>query len=96
MHAIENNYRTIIIEDACRGVNENNIERKRAELREIGCILVDSDVVRKSFFIALFNFIFVQLLIQVAGMVAGEDRRPEIAHSMFIENLKTISHHHPR
>ena len=26
-------------------------------------------------------------------MVSGEDRRPEIARAMFIENLKTIGHY---
>jgi hypothetical protein len=50
---VENNYRTVLIEDACRGVNEHEIEVKRAELNENGCIFVDSDVVRK-----LFLFLF--------------------------------------
>jgi nicotinamidase-related amidase len=59
MHAVENNYRTVLIEDACRGVNEHEIDVKRAELNENGCIFVDSDVVRrKSFF-----FFFIQILI---------------------------------
>ena len=50
MHAVENNYRTVLIEDACRGVNEHEIEVKRAELHEHGCIFVDSDVVTKNTF----------------------------------------------
>ena len=29
-------------------------------------------------------------------MVAGVDRRPEVARGMFVENLKTIGHYHPR
>ena len=45
MHAVENNYRTVLIEDACRGVNEKQIEVKRLELNENGCIFVDSNVV---------------------------------------------------
>lgn len=45
MHAIENNYRTVLIEDACRGVNKKEIEVKRLELNENGCIFVDSNVV---------------------------------------------------
>lgn len=45
MHAVENNYRTVLIEDACRGVNEKEIEVKRLELNENGCIFVDSNVV---------------------------------------------------
>jgi nicotinamidase-related amidase len=45
MHAVENNYRTVLIEDACRGVNEKEIEVKRIELNEHGCIFVDSNVV---------------------------------------------------
>lgn len=76
MHAVENNYRTVLIEDACRGVNEHEIEVKRAELNETGCIFVDSNV--------------------VPGMVAGEDRRPELARGMFVENLKSIGRYHPR
>ena len=45
MHAVESNYRTVLIEDACRGVNEKEIEVKRVELNENGCIFVDSNVV---------------------------------------------------
>ena len=48
MHAVENNYRTVLIEDACRGVNEKEIEVKRLELNENGCIFVDSNVVSKN------------------------------------------------
>ncbi|CAF0730956.1 unnamed protein product [Adineta steineri] len=70
MHAVEHNYRTALIEDACRGVNEKEIEVKRAQLNETGCIFVDSNV--------------------VPGMISGEDRRPEMARGMFIENLKEI------
>jgi hypothetical protein len=29
-------------------------------------------------------------------MVAGEDRRPEVARGMFVENLKAIGRYHPR
>jgi nicotinamidase-related amidase len=50
MHAVENNYRTVLIEDACRGVNEHEIDVKRAELNENGCIFVDSDVVRRKIY----------------------------------------------
>lgn len=64
MHAVENNYRTVLIEDACRGVNEHEIEVKRAELHEQGCIFVDSDVVRNNrilFESFSFGFFFVSL-----------------------------------
>ncbi|CAF4562960.1 unnamed protein product [Rotaria sp. Silwood1] len=44
-HAIENNYRTVLIEDACRGVSKDAIEAKQKELNKIGCIFVNSDVV---------------------------------------------------
>ena len=57
MHAVEHNYRTVLIEDACRGVNEHEIEVKRAELNENGCIFVDSDVVSKKTFYFLY-FLF--------------------------------------
>jgi nicotinamidase-related amidase len=50
MHAVENNYRTVLIEDACRGVNEKQIEVKRTELNENGCIFVDSNVVSEKIF----------------------------------------------
>ncbi|CAF3358607.1 unnamed protein product [Rotaria socialis] len=75
MHAVENNYRTVLIEDACRGVNEKEIEVKRTKLNENGCIFVDSNV--------------------VPGMVSGEDRRPEVARGMFVNNLKAIGHYNP-
>jgi nicotinamidase-related amidase len=45
MHAVELDYRTVLIEDACRGVNEKEIEVKRMGLNENGCIFVDSNVV---------------------------------------------------
>ncbi|CAF0905679.1 unnamed protein product [Adineta ricciae] len=70
MHAIENNYRTALVEDACRGVNEKEIECKRIVLTKNGCIFVESNV--------------------LPGMVSGEDRRPEMARRMFVENLKSI------
>ncbi len=95
MHAVENNYRTVLIEDACRGVNEHEIEVKRAELNECGSIFVDSNVVRKTIFFYFYLFI-IQLIIKVPGMVAGEDRRPEVARGMFVENLKAIGRYHPR
>ncbi|CAF3331990.1 unnamed protein product [Rotaria socialis] len=76
MHAVEHNYRTVLIEDACRGVNEHVIELKRGELNKTGCIFVHSDA--------------------VPAMVAGEDRRPEIARVIFVENLKAIGRYHPR
>ena len=47
MHAVENNYRTVLVEDACRGVNEKDIELKRAQLNENGCIFVDSKAVKE-------------------------------------------------
>ncbi len=65
MHAVENNYRTVLIEDACRGVNEHEIEVKRVELNENGCIFVDSDVVRTFdcfVFPPFFIFIYIRYL----------------------------------
>jgi len=56
MHAVEQNYRTVLIEDACRGVNEKEIEIKRTELNEKGCIFVDSNVVSKRLFLFLLLF----------------------------------------
>ena len=61
MHAVENNYRTVLIEDACRGVNEHEIEVKRAELNECGSIFVDSDVVRKQ----KTNYFFLSVLLNL-------------------------------
>jgi nicotinamidase-related amidase len=58
MHALENNYRTVLIEDACRGVNEKEIEVKRAILNEHGCIFVDSNVVSRRIF---FFFIILSI-----------------------------------
>ncbi|CAF1121747.1 unnamed protein product, partial [Didymodactylos carnosus] len=45
MHSLEHNYRTVLIEDACRGVDAKEIEVKRLELNRHGCIFVDSNVV---------------------------------------------------
>ena len=28
-------------------------------------------------------------------MVSGEDRRPEVARGMFVDNLKAIGHYNP-
>lgn len=47
MHAIENNYRTALVEDACRGVNEKEIERQRTVLNKNGCIFIESNVVSR-------------------------------------------------
>jgi hypothetical protein len=98
MHAVENNYRTVLIEDACRGVNEKEIEVKRLELNENGCIFVDSNVVSDGSLCQQSRVTYerVHVLFEVPGMVAGDDRRPEMARAMFIENLKTIGRYHPR
>jgi hypothetical protein len=29
-------------------------------------------------------------------MVSGDDRRPEMARAMFVENLKAMGRYHPR
>jgi hypothetical protein len=55
---LENNYRTVLIEDACRGVNEKEIEVKRTELNENGCIFVDSNVVSEKFSGDFFDRLF--------------------------------------
>ena len=61
MHAVENNYRTVLIEDACRGVNEKQIEVKRLELNENGCIFVDSNVVSERCFSLAASHLMVSI-----------------------------------
>lgn len=90
MHAVENNYRTVLIEDACRGVNEKEIEVKRALLNENGCIFVDSHVVMSNQLNRTRWYALFLSFNQVPGMISGQDRRPEVARHMFVENLKAI------
>lgn len=46
LHAVENGYRTYIIEDACRGVDENNINLRLDELLERDCRVTQSSDVK--------------------------------------------------
>ena len=94
MHAVEYNYRTVLVEDACRGVNEKEIEVKRLELNKNGCIFVDSNVVSLENDFPTENMTIE--CVQVPGMVEGVDRRPEVARAMFVENLTLIGRNRPR
>ena len=44
-HALEHGFRTVLIEDACRGVAQSDIDRTKEELRALGAIIVDSSEV---------------------------------------------------
>ncbi|XP_064608566.1 uncharacterized protein LOC135472813 [Liolophura sinensis] len=44
-HAIDHGFRTVLVEDACRGVDLENIEKTRFELRKKGAVVVQSDQV---------------------------------------------------
>ena len=46
VHALENKYRTFIIEDGCRGVDENNINLRLDELIKRGCLVANSAEVK--------------------------------------------------
>ena len=48
LHAVENGYRTYIVEDACRGVDEKNINLRLDELIEKKCSVVQSAEVKKT------------------------------------------------
>ena len=47
LHAAENGYRTYIVEDACRGVDETNIGLRLDELKQQNCLVVQSTDVKK-------------------------------------------------
>ena len=44
-HALEHGFRTVLIDDACRGVAQSDIDRTKEELRELGAVIVDSSEV---------------------------------------------------
>ncbi|CAF1595421.1 unnamed protein product [Didymodactylos carnosus] len=46
LHSLENKYRTIVIEDACRGVDEATIIAKINELKQKGCEFVKAHMVK--------------------------------------------------
>jgi nicotinamidase-related amidase len=46
VHAVENGYRTYIIVDACRGVDENNINLRLDELIKRNCLVTKSDEIK--------------------------------------------------
>ena len=46
LHAVENGYRTYIIEDACRGVDESNINLRLDELLERNCQVTQSSDIK--------------------------------------------------
>lgn len=48
LHAVENGYRTFIVEDACRGVDENNINLRLDELIKQKCSVIQSAAVKET------------------------------------------------
>ena len=48
LDALSEGFRTIVIEDACRGVDEGDIEKKMAAIRENNGVIVHSSKVGRS------------------------------------------------
>ncbi len=46
LHSVENGYKTYIVEDACRGVDENNINLRLDELIDRGCLVTQSSAIK--------------------------------------------------
>lgn len=46
LHALENGYRTFIVQDACRGVDENNINLRLDELVARKCAIIQAEEVK--------------------------------------------------
>lgn len=44
--AVELGYRAVVIDDACRGVNESDITAAKQQLVELGAVILNSDEVR--------------------------------------------------
>ena len=44
-HALEHGFRTVLVEDACRGVDEKDITGVKEEILRQGAIIVNSDEV---------------------------------------------------
>lgn len=42
-HAVEFGYRTVLVDDACRGVSEENIEKCKRELSDLGALIMHSN-----------------------------------------------------
>ena len=42
---MEHGFRTVLIDDACRGVAQADIDRTKEELRALGAVIVDSSEV---------------------------------------------------
>ncbi len=41
-HSLEHGFRTVLVEDACRGVIDKDIDKVRDELKRRGAIIIDS------------------------------------------------------
>ncbi len=53
--ALTLNYRVVIIEDACRGVDKESIKRQKSSLINRGALIVDSKQVRLFSILIIFN-----------------------------------------
>ena len=48
LHAIEHGFRTVVVDDACRGVSLPDIEAMKENLIKHGAVITDSSKVRRT------------------------------------------------
>jgi hypothetical protein len=78
------------VEDACRGIELDDIKNKKEKLISKGAVVVNSKDVRRNLTKKTFSFllnshqvnIYFIMVKKVSNMISGKDRRPELAYSM--------------
>lgn len=89
--ALSIGYRTIVIDDCCRGVDLNDIEKTKNDFIKNHGVIVQSNEVIKNKISLLYNFIITKYFIfQIKAMVEGCDRRPELGYKLALEIEKSM------
>jgi hypothetical protein len=80
------NYRIIIIDDACKGVDVDDIASTKKQLINKGAIIINSKQVLAYYnYLAKLYFLFF-FFKKAYKMVSGEDRRPELGFATISNN----------
>ena len=86
-HALELGFRTCLVEDASRGINDESIgDTFNRILEENGCVVNSKEV------FIFEDLIFCYLWFQVKAMVQGKDRRLELGWKLAMECRKKINY----
>jgi len=83
--ALSAGYRTILIDDCCRGTDVHDIEHTKETVVTSDGVVVHTNEVSNLRFKCSFNYCITLNPFQVKAMAEGRDRRPELGYKLAME-----------